>query len=174
MSATPSRPPPIPGFVALIQLRSCVPRPDFKGEPISKPWPGMVLQFQNAVVQAVESLVRVESGAVDGKESAAVEVVAAALGSELNLGATKASVLGVVTIGENFYVFHGIFGGRDDCGSAPDGAGGADPVDRIAVVLILLAGGESLGTVFCLKNTLVASGATGSLCSGQVLGIAAA
>src|SRR5712664_2191151 len=45
MSATPSRPPPTPGVVGLTQPRSCVPKAVFKGEPISRPWPGIVLQF---------------------------------------------------------------------------------------------------------------------------------
>ena len=46
-----------------------------------------------------------------------MDVVAAALGSELNLGATEAAVFGVVSIGEDFYVLNGIFRGRNDCGS---------------------------------------------------------
>src|SRR6266851_6887395 len=53
MSATPSRPPPTPGVVGLTQPRSCVPKAVFKGEPISRPWPGIVLQFTPSVRPAV-------------------------------------------------------------------------------------------------------------------------
>src|ERR1039457_3439429 len=45
MSATPSKPLPNPGFVGLTQLGSCVPKAVFKGEPISRPWPGIAMQF---------------------------------------------------------------------------------------------------------------------------------
>src|SRR5580700_2564603 len=45
MSAMPSNPLPTPGFWALVQPGSCFPSPLVKGEPMSRPWPGMVLQF---------------------------------------------------------------------------------------------------------------------------------
>src|SRR5260370_10075307 len=53
MSATPSRPPPTPGVVGLTQPRSCVPKAVFKGEPISRPCPGIVLQFTPSSTTAV-------------------------------------------------------------------------------------------------------------------------
>src|SRR5262249_51896589 len=53
MSATPSNPPPRPGLVALVQPGSCVPKAVFKGDPISRPWPGMVLQVTPSVRPAV-------------------------------------------------------------------------------------------------------------------------
>ena len=37
----------------------------------------------------------------------------------------------------------------------------------------MLAGSQSLGTVFGLKNSRVAAGAAGPLCSGKILGVAA-
>src|ERR1700680_467323 len=49
MSALPSKPPPIPGLEVLPQLRSCVPKAVFKGEPRSRPWPGIVTQFTPSV-----------------------------------------------------------------------------------------------------------------------------
>src|SRR6266849_202244 len=53
MSATPSRPPPTPGLLGLTQPRSCVPKAVFKGEPISRPWPGIVRQFTPSVRPAL-------------------------------------------------------------------------------------------------------------------------
>src|ERR1700756_1175033 len=49
MFATPSKPPPTPGFVGLVQPGSCVPKAVFKGEPMSKPWPGIVRQLTPSV-----------------------------------------------------------------------------------------------------------------------------
>ena len=75
------------------------------------------------------------------EEETAMELVGAALGSDQNLGATKAAILGIITVGYDFYAFNGIFGRSDDGSSSPDGAGGADTVDGNAVVLILPAMG---------------------------------
>src|ERR1700686_633862 len=62
MSATPSKPPPTPGVVGLTHPRSCVPNGVVKGEPISKPWPGIVAQFTPSLSPAsvqVEGLIAV-------------------------------------------------------------------------------------------------------------------
>src|SRR5258708_28682861 len=53
MSAAPSRPPPTPGLLGLAQPRSCVPKAVFKGEPTSRPWPGIVLQLTPSCRPAV-------------------------------------------------------------------------------------------------------------------------
>src|SRR6516165_3124117 len=47
MSATPFafRPPPVPGFEAPTQLRSCLPRPVVSGDPIFSPLPGISMQL---------------------------------------------------------------------------------------------------------------------------------
>src|SRR5579864_2805176 len=70
MSAVPSRPPPTPGFEVLVQVRSWVPSPVFNGEPMSKPWPGIVLQFTFSVSPAsahVEGLIFVLLTPAPGK-----------------------------------------------------------------------------------------------------------
>ena len=61
---------PTPGFEVLVQPRSCVPSPVFKGEPISKPWPGMVRQSTFSVRPAsaqVEGLILVLLTPAPGK-----------------------------------------------------------------------------------------------------------
>src|SRR5713101_9981464 len=98
-----------------------------------------------------------------------MELIAAALGSDLNLGATEASILGIIAIGDNFYAFNGIFRRRDDCSSAPDGARRADTVNRNAVVFILPAIGKNLRTVFRGKNACVAAGCPWALRAGETL-----
>ena len=93
----------------------------------------------------------------------------------MNLGTGEATILGVVTVGDNFYVFHGIFRRGDDGGTAPDGAGGADAVDHDAIVLSLIAIGDNLCAVFGLENAIVTAGsAPASLCAGKVVVVAAA
>src|ERR1700676_1751460 len=70
MSATPSRPPPTPGLVGLIQPGSWVPKGVLRGEPISRPWPGMVRQFTPSVRPAlaqVEGLIPVLTTPEPGK-----------------------------------------------------------------------------------------------------------
>src|SRR6516164_9227582 len=52
ISGTPSKPLPTPGFVGLTQLGSWLPSPLVKGEPISMPLPGIVLQFTFSVKPA--------------------------------------------------------------------------------------------------------------------------
>src|SRR5437879_13147225 len=94
-------------------------------------------------------------------------LVGTALGNDLNLGAAKASILGVIAIGEDFYAFHRVFRRCNDGSSTPDGAGGADTVDRNAVILVLLAGGQRLRTVFRLENARVAAGRAWPLGSGE-------
>src|ERR1019366_4591189 len=49
MLAPPRPSPPVPGLLGLTQPKSCVPKPDVKGEPISKPWPAIVAQFTPSV-----------------------------------------------------------------------------------------------------------------------------
>ena len=46
---------------------------------------------------------------MSGKKQTAMKIVAAALGSDLNLGATEAAVLGVIAVGEDFNVVDGVF-----------------------------------------------------------------
>src|SRR5580698_10128892 len=49
-----------PGLVGLIQVRSCVPSPVVSGDPMFKPWPGMVTQLtpslSPACVQVAEPI----------------------------------------------------------------------------------------------------------------------
>src|SRR5215470_7564709 len=70
MSATPSRPLPTPGLAVLCQVRSCVPKGVFKGDPMSRPWPGMVRQFTPSCRPAsaqVEGLIPLFTMAEPGK-----------------------------------------------------------------------------------------------------------
>src|SRR5579859_1076355 len=70
MSATPSRPLPRPGLLGLTQLRSCLPKPVVKGEPISRPWPGIVLQLtpsDRPALAHVEGLIPVLTTLEPGK-----------------------------------------------------------------------------------------------------------
>src|SRR6266404_4844306 len=110
---------------------------------------------------------------MSGEERAAMKVVGAALGNNLNLGSAEAAKFSIVAIGENFHALYGIFRGGNDCRSTPDGAGGADAVDHDAVVFILLASGQSLRAVFGLENALIASGPAGTLGSGKVCALTA-
>src|SRR6516162_8096212 len=100
-------------------------------------------------------------------------LVGAALGDDLNLCAAEASILGVIAVGEDFYTVDRVFRRCNDRRSAPDGARGADTVDRNAVILVLLPGGQRLRTVFRLENTLVAAGRARPLCSWEVCGATA-
>src|ERR1700726_717163 len=76
-----------------------------------------------------------------------MELVGAALGGNLHLGARKAAGFGVIAIGDNLYTFDRIFTRRNHCRSAPDGAGGADAIDRNPVILGLAAVGDCLRAV---------------------------
>src|SRR4051812_30874494 len=49
ISGTASSPPPTPGEVGLVHDKSWVPSGPVNGEPISRPWPGMVVQFTPSV-----------------------------------------------------------------------------------------------------------------------------
>src|SRR5689334_21697540 len=78
MSATPSRPPPTPGLLVLVQPRSWVPNPEASGEPISKPWPGMVAQFTPSVRPAsvqVEELMPLLTTPEPGKVRYVAEIL---------------------------------------------------------------------------------------------------
>src|SRR5258708_13653851 len=123
--------------------------------------------------RAVEALIGVEIWLVGGKKQASMEVVGAALGSDLYLCAAEGSILGVLAVGEAFYAVYRFFRRRDDCRPAPNSAAGADAVNRNAVVFILLTDRQSLWTVFCLENTLIAAGRTGPLCTGNIYSITA-
>src|SRR5882724_6903065 len=103
------------------------------------------------------------------EEETAMEVVRSALGDDLYLCATEASLLRVIPVGNDFYVVYGVFRRRDHCCTSPDCAGRADTVDRNAVVLILLAMCQSLRAVFRLENTCVAAGCAGTLCAGKIM-----
>src|SRR5689334_5575617 len=70
MSATPSNPLPRPGVDELCQVGSCVPRAVVKGEPISNPCPGIVLQFVpsiSPILVQVEALIPVACTPAPGK-----------------------------------------------------------------------------------------------------------
>jgi 4-diphosphocytidyl-2C-methyl-D-erythritol kinase len=54
-------------------------------------------------------LIGVEARFVIRVEEAAVEIIGAGLGSDVDLCTVEATILGVVTIGDNFYAFDGIF-----------------------------------------------------------------
>src|ERR1700738_4532316 len=104
-----------------------------------------------------------------------MDVVSAALGSDLNLGAAEAAILGVIGIGDDFYAFDRIFRRCDDCSSAPDDAGGADTVNRDAVVLSLLPAGNDLRTVFGLEYAVRTTGLPSAcLRAGEVIVVIAA
>src|SRR5580704_766426 len=88
----------------------------------------------------------------------AMNVVRAALGNDLNLSAAEAAVLRVIAIGKNFYAFNGILRRRDDRGTAPDRACGADAINRNPVTLSLLPIGNNLCPVFRLEYAIRAAG----------------
>src|SRR6202022_2557092 len=71
MSATLLRPLPTPGLLVLARVLSCVPNPGVKGEPMFRPWPGIVLQFTPSVrpaVAQVAAVLRVPTTPLPGKE----------------------------------------------------------------------------------------------------------
>src|SRR5215472_3448030 len=71
MSATLLRPPPMPGLLVLVQVKSCVPKAVVIGEPTLRPWPGIVLQFTPSVRPAVAQValpLRVPTTPLPGKE----------------------------------------------------------------------------------------------------------
>ena len=100
-----------------------------------------VIVSQHCIALAVEALVCIETGAMSCKEETSMEIVGAALGSDLNLGAAEARIFGIIAIGDNLYTFNRVLRRCDDGGAAPHSAGGADPVDGDAIILILLANG---------------------------------
>jgi len=71
----------------------------------------------------------IQARLVGRKKETAMDIVRAALGNNLNLGAAEAAVLGVIAIGDDFYAIDGIFRRCDDRRTAPDGTGGADAVN---------------------------------------------
>ena len=89
-----------------------------------------------------------------GNEETAMDVVGAALRGNLNLRATEAAVLGVIGIRKNLYTFNGVLGRRYDRCAAPDGASGADAINRNAVVFGLLPTGDDLRSVFGLEDAV--------------------
>src|SRR6267154_1094057 len=71
MSATLLRPLPTPGLAALCQDVSCVPSGVVSGEPMFRPWPGIVLQFTPSLrpaVAQVAAVLRVPTTPFPGKE----------------------------------------------------------------------------------------------------------
>ncbi len=120
---------------------------------------------------AVAALVGVEAGALGAEEDAAMEVVGAGLGGDLDLGAGEAAVFGVVVVGDDLDVADGVFGRGDERGAAPDGGDGGDAVDGDAVGLVLAAVGVGLGTILGGKMPL--AGAAGTLGAGELAGAAA-
>jgi len=104
--------------------------------------------------RAVESLVCVEARFMVRKEEAAMEVVRAPLGNNLNLRPAKAAVLGIIAIRNDFYAINGIFRRCDNRCPAPDYAGGAYAINRNAVVLTLLPTGNDLRTIFGFEDAV--------------------
>src|SRR6267154_6232111 len=98
-----------------------------------------------------------------------MDVVGAALGSDLDLGSAEAAIFGVISVGHDFYALDRIFRRGDDSCSAPDRAGGADAVNRNAIVLSLLPIGNDLCTVFGLEDAVRTTGSSPpSLGAGKV------
>lgn len=131
--------------------------------------------LRHGKARAVESLVCVEARFVVRKEETAVEVVRAALGSNLNLGAAETAILGIVAVGNDFYALNGIFGRRDDRCTAPDGTCGANAVDRNAIVFRLLTIGDDLCAVFGFKDAVRATGLPAAcLCAWKIITVTSA
>jgi len=84
------------------------------------------------------------------------------------LGAAETAVLGVIAVGDDLDVLNGVFRRRNDGGSAPDSAGGADTVDTDAVVLVLLARRQRLRTIFRLKDSAASAVSARALRARQV------
>src|SRR5580700_5139005 len=131
--------------------------------------------FRHAIACAVEGLVGIQARLVGRDKKTAMDVVRAALGGNLKLCAGEAAILGIITIGDNFDAIDGIFRRCDDRCPAPDGAGGADAVNRNAVILGLLPTGNDLRAVFGLKNAVRTTGLPSpGLSTGKVIVVAAA
>ncbi len=71
------------------------------GTPLIK----QVVVSQNAVALTVVPLISVQARTVSGIKDTAMNVVGAALRSDLDLRAAEASILGVVAIGDDFSRF---------------------------------------------------------------------
>jgi hypothetical protein len=61
---------------------------------------------QHVLVLAVEALIGVQARTVNGEESTAMDLVGAALGSDLNLGSAEASILRIIAIRDDFHAFN--------------------------------------------------------------------
>src|SRR5207302_5346270 len=75
-------------------------------------------------IAAVVALKGVQVRLMGGEEEAAVNVVSAALGSDLKLSAAEAAIFSVIAVGDYFHTLNGVFRRRDDSRTAPDRAGG--------------------------------------------------
>ena len=97
-----------------------------------------------------------------------MELVGATLGRDLKMGAAETSILSIVCVGHNLDAFHGIFRRSDNGRAAPDGAYGADAVNRDAVVLRLLPIGNNLHAIFRFEDAVSATRAAAvSLRAGE-------
>ena len=98
-----------------------------------------------------------------------MEIIAPALGRDLKLRASEAAIFGVVAVRNDFYAFDGIFRRRDDGAASPNSAGGADAVNRNAVILGLVAVGDNLDAVLSREDAgRAARSACASLSAGKV------
>lgn len=107
---------------------------------------------------AVEALIGVEVGLVGCEEEAAVKIIAAALGSDLQLGTAEAAILGVIAIGDDFNAFDRILRWRYDRRATPDGTRGTDTIDGYSIVLSLISVGNDLRAILGLEDAIVTSG----------------
>src|SRR4051794_12223749 len=103
-----------------------------------------------------------------------MEIIGAALGSDLDLSTTETPALRVIAVRHYLYAVDGFLRRCDDGRSAPDGAGSTDSINRYTVVFILLARGYCLRPIFGLKNARVTAGSTGTLCSGKIVAASSA
>src|SRR5580698_8610711 len=108
------------------------------------------------------------------EERAAMVAVCTALGRHLDLSAAEPSSLRVIAVGNDFHALDRVFRRRNDSRAAPHRAGSADAVNRNAIVFILAAMSESLGTVFCAENSVGTPSGAGALGARNVYAAAAA
>jgi hypothetical protein len=124
------------------------------------------------VAGAVPALEGVETGAMPFEETAAVKLIGAGAGDDLDLRAGVSAILGGVVVGGDFDFLYGLFVGRDDGGAAPGDGVDADAVDLDIVGVLACPVGDDLRAVFDEEDGIGGAGG-GAVDAGHGGGAAA-
>ena len=100
--------------------------------------------------------------------NAAVILVRAVLGNDLDLSATVASIFRIVVVREDLNFLNGVLVRRDDGSAAPSNTGGSHAVDLVIIFSCAGAAGSNLATVFNFEDAVRTASAT-NVGSGKVL-----